>query len=209
MDVLVRLLDSAADYDDTCSLVLGRLSEGIAGAIRFMEGSADRPDDVQESIAEVEWEIVESLLGAAYVVCQVQITAVTKWALAVRERAIEDGLPFQIFGDKKDVRALGDKFDASYSKVEVLWQLGNCFKHREEWGRETWTNPPPKQRQTIAVLQAAGLQSSSTGCLRKGYEALGGSDYAKLETLFGIVHEWSNVARDSTYNALGRGLPQR
>jgi hypothetical protein len=56
------------------------------------------------------------------------VTAVTQAALRSRQAARDDGLTFTAFGGKAhEVRAIGDRFDTNYSKIEVLWALANYY----------------------------------------------------------------------------------
>jgi hypothetical protein len=169
-----RLLRYAIE-DDTCEGVLGVLAEGVTTAAARIERAEEQgPDEFAEAVADDEIRIIEGLLGAAFIVCQTQITAVTEAALRCRAHAIRGGLSFPAFGDKNhEVRRLGPRFDARWSKIEVLWALANYFKHHDEWPPRTWTNPRGLARFTVPVISAAGLQESSSGNLRTGAEALG------------------------------------
>jgi hypothetical protein len=103
------------------------------------------------------------------------------------------------------VRALGDRFDSSYSKIEVLWELANYFKHRDEWDLDTWDGPPTKQiAHTVDVIRAAGLQPSSSGNMRTGAEALGNPDYADLAVFEDVIERWARDVRKITRQAFGR-----
>jgi len=147
-DLLLNLLDHAVD-DDTHASVLSTLAAGISAAATKIEQIAS--PEIAQVVAEDEVEVIESLLGTAYVLCQTPPTAVTQ----ARKQALDDGLEFSAFGcDPQEVRALGDHFNAQYSKVEVVWALANYFKHRDEWHRSTWTKPPRRNERTVAVLNA-------------------------------------------------------
>ena len=201
-DLLLNLLDHAVD-DDTHASVLSTLAAGISAAATRIERIAS--PEIAQVVAEDEVEVIESLLGTAYVLSQTPITAVTHAALRARKQALDDGLEFSAFGcDPREVRALGDRFDAQYSKIEVVWALANYFKHRDEWHRSTWTKPPRRNERTAAVLKAVRLQLSSNGNLRAGAEALGITDYATLTILGDIIACWANEVRSITRKAFGR-----
>jgi hypothetical protein len=115
LSVKLRLLDLAVESDVHASVleelgrVIMRCDERIAGA----------PTD--DFAIDMNCDLIESLLGTAYFVCQTKITSVTATAAAL------------VGKDDHEIRRMGDRFNSEFSKVEVLWPLGNYFKHRDEW----------------------------------------------------------------------------
>ena len=204
-DIRLRLLDHALD-DETYASVLHTLGAGVrSAAARITEAEDTGNAGTAEFVTDIETETVENLLGAAYVVCQAQITAVAQVGLRIRGQALKDGLTFSAFGgNAHDVRALGEAFDSGRSKIEVLWALGNYFKHREEWSLSTWSNPTGVAQHTIPVITAAGLTPGSTGNLRTGAKALGNADYSDMTVFETIIRAWSNGVRNRTRTAFGR-----
>lgn len=203
--ILLHILDVVVEYDDIYVSVIQTLGHGVRAATATIDDGKDLPSDILESIAETEHEVIENLLGTAYVVCQAQITAVTMAALRVRTQALKEGLVFSGYGGKRhEVRSIGDPYDANYSKVEVLWALGNFFKHREEWGPAVWINPSGNEQYTIPALRAAGLQTSSTGNLRTGSEALGNTEYYEMTIFEVIVRQWADKVRERARAAFGQ-----
>lgn len=204
-DIRLRLLDlAAAAGADAYEAVLHTLGAGVrAAAARIEEAERTGRSDYADLVIGDETEIIENLLGAAYVVCQAQITAVVQAALRAREQAVADGLSPSFGPSARDVRALGAPFDPSFSKVEVLWALANYFKHRDEWSRSTWTAPTGPARQTVPVILAAGLQRSSTGNLRQGAEALGNTAYEEMSVFQTIIQDWSETVRQRTRAVFG------
>jgi hypothetical protein len=203
-DLLLQLLDHAVE-DDIYASVLSTLAAGInAAANRIDDAEQNASPEMAQFVAEDEVEVIESLLGTAYVLCQTPITAVTQAALRARKQALDDGLTFPAFAHCHEVRALGGQFDAQYSKIEVLWALANYFKHRDEWRRSTWTKPTGPAKRTVPVLSAAGLQPFSTGNLRTGAEVLGNTDYSRLTVFEDIITCWANEVRSVTRKAFGR-----
>lgn len=204
-DLWLHMLDSVVGHDETLVTVLRTLGSGISDAASAIEKSDHLPDEQKDGIVDEECEIIESLLGSAYIVCQVQITAVTEAALGVRKSALYEGREFSSYGEKDHaLRAMGDKFDGKYSKVELLWALGNFFKHRDEWDRDEWANPTGLNKYTIPVLLAAGLQASPSGNLRAGSKALGNPGFVKTSIFSNIVREWAEVVHKAARSALGR-----
>lgn len=197
LDVHVRLLDYAIGaatgaYQDD----LVTLGAGVRKAAQRID-RAPRDDDAY--IAD-ETQVIENMLGTAYVVCQNQITAVVQAALKVA-----DGAPtVAIFdGAKREsgVRSLGPQFGHGLSKVEVLWQLGNYFKHRDEWDPVAWDGG---NRFTVDAIKAAGLEPLNSGNLRNGAEALGNTEYADMSVFQEIIRSWSEDVRKHILAELGR-----
>jgi hypothetical protein len=103
---------------------------------------------------------------------------------------------------------MGPAFDSNYSKVQVLWHLGNFFKHHEEWPASVWSSPSSQQELTIRVLSAAGLESKAKAGLRTGARSLGNTEYWQLNSFVKIVREWANGIRMEAYRAVeGRKAP--
>lgn len=203
----LHLLDGAVS-DDTYERVLATLGAGVKTAANKIDAAANSGDpDTIEIVTDIETEIVENLLGAAYVVCQTKITAVVQAAIKARRQILKESSSFITFGDRAEqVRRLGEPFDCNYSKIEVLWQLGNYFKHREEWdlvktdeGRD-W-NPSGNTKRTITVIKAAGLSLGSTGNLRTGADALGNNEYSNMMAFTKIISDWSEYVRESAWAA--------
>src|SRR5262245_7504321 len=112
----LRLLDYAIENDAHAEVldVLGRSISAAAARIDLAAKSG--ADDYADAVADTEVEIIEGLLGAAYVVCQTQITAITQAALRCRAQTVKDGLAFTAFGDRDDeVRRMGPRFDGRWS----------------------------------------------------------------------------------------------
>ena len=204
-DIRLLLLDHAV-HDDTYASVLPTLAAAVnAAATRVKKADQNGSPEIAQLLADDEAEVVENLLGSAYVLCQTPITAVARAALRARDQALDGGSAFPAFGEKPhEVRALGDCFDANYSKIEVLWAFANYFKHRDEWDCSTWDNPTGLAKFTVPVIKAAGLQPSSTGNLRTGAEALCNPDYSNMSVFEDIIRRWASEVRKSTRQAFGR-----
>jgi hypothetical protein len=202
MQLCLRLLDYAIE-SDAHKEVLSVLGRGInAAGARIHRAENSDVDDYVEAVTDSEIENIEGLLGAAYVVCQTQITTIVQAARRCRAHAVEDGRAFTAFGDSDhEVRRIGPRFDAQYSKVEVLWALANYFKHRDEWSSNSWTSPQGRERHTISAISAAGLGPGSNGNLRTGAEALGNPGYADMTVFQTIIREWADQVRTALQQA--------
>jgi hypothetical protein len=149
-----------------------------------------------------ETQVIENMLGTAYVVCQNEITAAVQAALRV-----EDAAKVSIFLGSKPaeresrVRAFGPQFDHNLSQIEVLWHLANYFKHRDEWDPVTWDGG---NKFTLDAIKAAGLKPLNSGNLRQGAEALGNTEYADMDVFHKVIRSWTEDVRKHIHATLGR-----
>jgi hypothetical protein len=185
VDVRLRLLDYAIGAEaDAYEDVLVALSTGVRKSAQRI----DRAPQDDDAFIMDETQTIENMLGTAYVVCQNEITAVVQAALR-----LDDAAKASIFLGSKpaeresSVCALGPKFDGTFSKVEVLWHLGNYFKHRDEWDPVTWNGA---NRFTLDAIKAAGLKPGSSGNLRQGAEALGNTEYSDMDVFQEGIRSW-------------------
>jgi hypothetical protein len=197
LDIHLRFLDFALGAEaDGYESVLLTLGAGIRKSTRRIDRA---PDDM---LVDVEIEFIENMLGATYVVCQNEITAVVQATLKVANDVPNKAL-FQGRTPKNresSVRALGPQFDKKFSKVEILWQLGNYFKHRDEWDPTSWKGG---SSWTLAAINAAGLRPGCSGNLRQGAEALGNAKYADVTLFQQIIRSWSDDVRKQINANLG------
>lgn len=176
---IAQLLLRLAAEDDTYEEVLSSLGRSI----RECAVRAER----NEELADYECEKTEVLLGMAFLACQAKITAVTEAVARVRRWSQNDT------ASRATLRALGPQQNG-YSRVQLLWALGNYFKHRDEWTKEDWETPRPKNRATITTISAFGLDRfGESGNLRRGAEALGNTEFSDMSVFQQIVEEWTKL----------------
>jgi hypothetical protein len=198
LDVHLRLLDFALGAEaDGYESVLVTLGEGIRKSVRLINRAPEN-----DLLVDAETDFIENMLGTVYVVCQNAINAVV-------QASLEDVPDKELFGSgtrknvESKVRALGPRFNRKFSKIEVLRQLGNYFKHRDEWHPISWKGA---SSWTLKAIKAAGLRpGSSGGNLRRAAEALGNSDYSDVTLFVEIIRAWSEDVRKQIDVKLGRG----
>lgn len=185
--------------DDKYREVLDALAHAIQAASRRAEEAAESSraggdGGWGEVVVDDQCDLIENLLGAAYIVCQTQITAITSVALSARSHALTIDPEVAVFGGHKvSVRALGDPLphNPTVVGVEALWSLANYFKHREEWPHGSdWSKLEGQSKGTADCIAKLGLKPGSTGNLRTGAEALGNSSFDDLQAFAGIVDTW-------------------
>ena len=71
---------------------------------------------------------------------QTKIRRVSLNAVSFNQDLEADGLnTVPSFKNQRAVRALGDKYaNSGATLVELAWDIGNYFKHRDEWPPEVW-----------------------------------------------------------------------
>ena len=216
LDARLRLLDSAIGAEaDAYEDVLIALSAGIRKSAQRIH-RVPKGDDA--FIAD-ETQVIENMLGTAYVVCQNEITAVVQAALGVDDTTKASILRGNKNRRESSVRALGPQSrrklsGKTLSKVEILWQLGNYFKHHDEWSYRrvafrkrmglAW-KVDSKNKHTVQVIKAVGLKALNSGNLRQGAKALGNSKYSDVNVFQEAIRSWGVDVREHILARLSAG----
>jgi hypothetical protein len=186
--------------------VLDPIAEGIRECERVVSrAGASGNDDYAQAVADDEAEVVEGLLGAAFVVCQTQIERVTHTVELLHRHAAGSAKLLTTGKGKGSVLAFGRAVvgAGSVTEAQALNAVANYFKHRESWPRD-WPsfmskvvadgkkadNRDKQTAATMTTLQALGLQGGSTGNLRTAAEALGNPKYADVHKFRDALHAW-------------------
>jgi hypothetical protein len=169
---------------------VGACSEAITQA------KESRDPEFIETVVEEECDVVENLIGAAFVAGQAEITGVISPVMRLHKRAATDGhILTSTDGTKSGIMRLGTPVRPSlpYSHVEVINAFANYFKHHDEW-HVRWAALTGLAKQTADTIMALGATEGSTGNLRKGIEVLGiAKKYADLVNVSGMVSDWANA----------------
>jgi hypothetical protein len=107
---------------------------------------------------EHDIEVVEHLIGSAFVLAQATITQ----AVSIIKRMREDaGSPGWIPRDKWEIMntAAPPHAETGQSKITIVNVAADYYKHHYEWKDEEWAGPTCKNR-TIATAAAIGLGPS-------------------------------------------------
>jgi hypothetical protein len=171
VDTHLRLLCDAVEDDTVARVVddihrLIRIEEFLTREmIRYNQ---DKADDVLSGGGNY----IEDLIGASLVLLQAKISRVVSCALAVRQAATEFELDLPEFDGQVKILALGGTYqDTGSSVVELVWHLGNYYKHRDQWSRDTWEQPERKTEKTIEGIAKVGI--GQHGDLRTAFEFFG------------------------------------
>jgi hypothetical protein len=209
LDVRLSMLE-LANYGDLLSRTLEPIGLAIGEAAeRIEEVQRDAPPDDADLFTDDERDIIENLLGTAFVVCQGRVTSVVSAAIDLVKYCSKKGLPFAAYpGEKRAIlkldAPLGAGAAASFTRIQVIDAIANYFKHRDEWKGVDWTKLNETSRRTADIIVAAGLQTGSTGNLRRGAIALGNVDLKSMSVFVSIVDEWTQDVIARTKTALNR-----
>jgi len=154
-----------------------------------------KDDEYISVVVDDECEIVESLIGAAFVSCQTITNAVSAKIKSIHKRANSEGQTLSTTdGKKHSILKFGSDrlLSSNYSQIQAINAFANYFKHCDEWTK-SWTNQTDQNKLTIEIIVAAGASQGSSGNLRTGIKALEIFNYEKLTVLSNIVEKWTNA----------------
>lgn len=179
----------------------------FAGLIRRSENACEKAakqgnPDYADFVADAESEYLEELVGASFLVLQAKIRRVDKAA----ERLVifmKEQYGLTVNGlDHQSIFALGGNYrKTECSRIELIWAIGNYYKHRDEWNAEVWENRPTgaqgrdphrQSRCTRQTVEKVGIVQFSTGNMRQAYEFFRIEPYSKCEKLAEKVQAWAN-----------------
>jgi len=177
---------------------LSALGEGVRRcAKRIDEADASGHAEYADAVTDEECDVIETLLGSAFTVCQTHIAKVvsdvkTLHRLAGKGSKGKSGVRLTTTnGEKTDIMRLGctQVGSSGVSLVQALDALANYFKHREEWIGD-WASLSGHAAKTAPTITLLGLQKGSTGNLRRGAKLLGNTGFDNMNAFANILEEW-------------------
>ncbi|RXG89331.1 hypothetical protein EAS62_30405 [Bradyrhizobium zhanjiangense] len=116
--------------------------------------------------------------------------------------------------DQQSVFSLGGSYrKTGSSRIQLIWAVGNYYKHRDEWDAEVWKNRPTgtqggdphrQSRGTRQTVEKVGIVQFSTGNMRSAYEFFGIEPYSKCEKLAEKVQAWAKKVYQRAEKECGR-----
>jgi hypothetical protein len=195
----LRLLSYAVD-DDLFLHLFADLASLIRRSEEFCRAAGGGPDD--DGVCDAETDYIEELLGSSFVILQAKIRRVAAEAVRFQGGVNRLGVPAAGFDDQPAVRAFGPEFpDAGATVTQLVWDVANYFKHRDEWRAEAFDPPPPGKRPTSvqATWQGASRtgmkENSATGNMRTAYAFFGIDPFSDCERLAEMIQEWALTVR--------------
>ena len=174
--------------------ILWPIGNAIKESVNFIGRSANSGNEgYSVAVVDAEAEIIESLLGVAFLVCQTNITGVVSTVINLQEffRKNERRTPPGLDKGKSDILAQGAEFirGSKYTDVQAINAFANYFKHRDEWLPD-WTKLSKQQADTRDVISAFGAKPGFSGNLRAGAEALGNTEYSSVMLFANKLEKW-------------------
>lgn len=177
---------------------LSALQEGVKRCSEQIESArASGCEDHADLVTDEACDVVETLLGSAFMVCQTHIAQVVSEVIELHKTALKPrngnpGATLRTTTTKKaDIMRHGCPVVGAtdVTVIEALNALANYFKHRDEWPTN-WNSAKPLTSETIRVINAIGVSQFSTGNLRTGSEALGNTDYQSMNVFANLLENW-------------------
>jgi hypothetical protein len=159
--------------------------------------------DHEDTLVDAECDYLEELIGASFIVLQTKIRRVTSAALAFHKALKADHqVDIQELCSPDQIRKLGGTYKSTQaSLVQLIWDIGNYYKHRDEWSAEVWRERRASERKdsrldrdrnTRRSVQRVGIVHISTGNMRKAYEFFDIGPYSQCEQLAEMVQKWAD-----------------
>lgn len=199
--LLLRLWEEDLDYSPLipCLEALGnairRCSQVISCAGR------NRSEDYVEAVTDQQTEVIETLLGTTFVLCQTYIACTVSSA----ER-------LECFFQQKEKRTLNALENTEkttklrhgaraidgtgYTDIQAIHAFANYFKHRDSWTIDWNDLPKGNQTKTRDIVCALGADPTSSGNLRAAAEVLGNCDYGSVLVFANRLESWSKELKN-------------
>lgn len=147
-----------------------------------------------DAVTDDEVDVIEDLLGAAYVVCQTYITKIISDVIFLHRyhKRSNPSSELKTTGDfKYSILSFGSKVisGVGYTQVQVIDAFANYFKHRDEWPSD-WHKLEERSTKTAEVIMAVGASSGCTGNLRRASKVLGNEGFKNTIVFYDIVNNW-------------------
>jgi hypothetical protein len=148
-----------------------------------------------DAFPEDEVNYIDELLGLSFVLLQAKIRRVSEAASPLTP---------------SEARALGGSYkNTGESLIELIWAVGNYYKHRDEWRKKVWEDKTAGEQQSSSLKQSrktrriiekkVGIERYSTGMLTayNFFEIEWASDCTPLAAK---VQEWANAVSEKCGN---------
>jgi hypothetical protein len=170
--------------------VLAEIGNAIRKSTNKAENIEELPTELIDQIIDDETEIVEYLLGTAFVLCQAYITDVVSTVMSLHKFADSRDISLKTTTNKKqDILRFRHEGD-SFSPAEVIDGFANYFKHRDEWVFNWQKLSKDGQKITVKIIKSAGAESGGTGNLRQGSIALGNLNFVETGIFLDKLEQW-------------------
>jgi hypothetical protein len=185
---------SAAFDHDIVEEVLGNLAVAIRRCHQRIEQASWEMESEQfDQSSNSESAIVDSLLGAAFVVSQTCIESVVSQVKSLHKYYRNETKRTLVSStdNKKEILSVGSCLakGSKFTEVAVIDACANYFKHRDVWSYP-WSKATGLQANTIEVIESVGATPYDIENLAKGAQAVGIRVPETLHKLVDPLDEW-------------------
>ncbi len=196
-------------------VLLGVIGDVIERSCEFIEdleeSEEDGDPDLASDLADEEEGLIEELMGVAFVIAQVQIVKFC------RKVALAKGITVPSEQGKFRtglMRKSADFAGTTFKEIEVIYELGNYWKHREEWpigskeedGYLVLERRPDRKRMW-QVCRELGMSRPFERHLTKVAEQLGAKrDRTDFSPIIDKIRAWSEVVLEELRSEIGGGI---
>jgi hypothetical protein len=175
----------------------GALNEAVRGCEQAYKKAQKYGNDVLlDAVEEDESDVIEAIIGTAFVVAQTEVEATVKMVEQLHKRATTDGraLKSTKIDRWKILKVDSPLVVTNYTRVEVINAFANYFKHRDAWDWP-WSRLTGRAKATATVIIAAGADENSNRNLRTALHALG-IKATDLKALLNEMFSWKKAIRE-------------
>jgi hypothetical protein len=195
------------------------IEKEITSASKRIESAARTGDsDYADGVTDDECELVEQLLGLAFVAGQTFMTSVRTRIVRLSVACESQfGRPLTLGGNRGyDTFKVGASMQAGsgFTKAEVVNAIANYWKHQEDWptGEEArgsrivtvWdlTALRNNEKRTVEIVVGIGMLPGNTGNLRSAARVLGVTNFEDLSPIRQELHSWAQTVYTQTREEL-------
>jgi hypothetical protein len=185
----LRILEFDVEDDNIRSVLnslisLIRLSEDKCDKATLSARPGGVHDDYAEHVYEQEGANIEELIGAVLLMLQARIRRVKR---SSKKAGIKDDLVLKDSANKHESHA--------FSLVEIVWDLANYYKHRDDWNSAVWDDEEKANKFSVKTrksVKRVGVVRGGTANLRTALESLSTSDYSQsAQSLNEGIQSWA------------------
>jgi hypothetical protein len=185
----LRILEFDVEGDNICNVLnslisLIRLSEDKCDKATLSARPGGAHDDYAEHVYDQEGANIEELIGAVLLMLQARIRRVKR---SSKKAGIKDDLLLKDSANKHESHA--------FSLVEIVWDLANYYKHRDDWNSAVWDDEEKANKFSVKTrksVKRVGVVRGGTANLRTALESLSTSDYSQsAQSLNEGIQSWA------------------
>ena len=201
--------------DERFLRIFGDFARLISRSEKACEKTTEQTDpDYQQFVAEAEGDYLEELIGASFIVLQTKIRRVTSSALVFYKAMLaEHQIDIRELSCTTQIHKIGgERYKRKQaSLVKLIWDVGNYYKHRDEWPDEVWRKKRASEKKKLSVttcrsVQRVGIVQFSTGNMLKAYQFFDIYPYSKCKQLADKVQWWADQVYQTAVESLKRSV---